>query len=336
MKEDIKGMCYVTSSTNQEIEDSVLPEYFPYLSLMFSLIATTVILLLSGWVVYTIRTKTSLYKPNSIFAANLLVSDMIVAVLIFIIQCSMMINYQFGVKLFLSCYAYKFAVLSLLLVINFSIAILVLDTLIAMLFPSMYQRMKTSYVAAAIVSAKWLLAVILAIVYMVVFDCDDVLGVPGYGACVFERKTYIETVNKSLTKFVVSFFAIFFHVLLISTALQIRRWELLKSNSSGVNATMKSGLLSINYEGKLPITLFLISFVIHLYLQLHLLSRSFNILHAHHQAIIEYVSNTIYALYFIHALIFIWYCFKQVHKLINQYFVVKENVKSVTPCVAVV
>ena len=58
---------------------SATPGYVPYLYLMFSLIATTVILLLSGWVVYTVKT-TSLHKPYNTFVTNRLMSDMIIAV----------------------------------------------------------------------------------------------------------------------------------------------------------------------------------------------------------------------------------------------------------------
>ena len=100
-------LCYFKSSTNQKIDDSRF-----CCSSIRSVITTTATLLLFGRVVY------------NIFVANLLVSDMIFAVLIFIIQCSMMISYQFGVKLFVSCYAYKFVVLSLLLINNSSILIL--------------------------------------------------------------------------------------------------------------------------------------------------------------------------------------------------------------------
>jgi len=190
-------MYYFESSINQQIDDghgSVALGYAPYLSLTFNLITASVILLLSGWVVYTIKATTSLHKPYNIFVANLLVSDMVVAVLIFAIQCSMMISYQLEVELLTNCYAYKFVVLGPLLTNDFSILILICDRLIAMVFPSMYQRMMTRYVVVDIISGAWFLAVIPAIVYMAVFDDDNVLGVPEYGVCVFERNSYIKIV----------------------------------------------------------------------------------------------------------------------------------------------
>ena len=81
-------MDYSGSEINQEMDDqgSVLPGYFPYLSLMFKITVTTVILLLSGWVVYTIKMTKSLHKPHNIFVANLLVSDMISALFVCVVS----------------------------------------------------------------------------------------------------------------------------------------------------------------------------------------------------------------------------------------------------------
>ena len=92
IKGDIRSvMDYSGSGTNQEIdnEGSVLPGYVPYLSLVFKLIATTVILLLSGWVVYTIKTTRRLHKPYNIFVANSLVSGMIAVLFLYVISSIM-------------------------------------------------------------------------------------------------------------------------------------------------------------------------------------------------------------------------------------------------------
>ena len=51
--------------------------YFPYLSLVCKTATTIVILLLSGWVVYTIKTTRHLHKPHNIFVPHLLVAGMI-------------------------------------------------------------------------------------------------------------------------------------------------------------------------------------------------------------------------------------------------------------------
>ena len=70
---DMSGMSYSGSGTNQEIDDqgSALPGYVPYLSLVFRLITAPVILLLSGWVVYTIKTTRSLHKSHLLISSTM-------------------------------------------------------------------------------------------------------------------------------------------------------------------------------------------------------------------------------------------------------------------------
>ena len=323
-------MYYFNSSTNQEIEGPALPGYVPYLSLMFSLIATTVILLLSGWVVYTIKTTISLHKPYNIFVANLIVSDMIVAVLIFIIQCSMMISYQFGVKLFLSCYAYKFVVLGPLLVNSFSAVTLTSDRVVALIFPSMYNRMKTCHVVGAIISIAWLLAVLPAVIYMIKFDTDGILDAPEHGTCVFEQNAYtIIAVYISLPMVVTSFLSIIIHVLQVEKKIDVeKRFYLSRTD----NALMTE-LSSTKLEVKKLNMLFLVILAPHLVLQLTYFGRLlFNSL-AYQYVIASSVVP--YALQFLHSLVFVLY-FKQARQPVMKYFVRMKTVNSVTPCTAVV
>ena len=54
-----------------------LPGYFIYLSLEFKWIATLFILLMSGWVLFTIKTTTRLHKPHNIFVTNLMITSVI-------------------------------------------------------------------------------------------------------------------------------------------------------------------------------------------------------------------------------------------------------------------
>ena len=111
----------------------------------------TATLLLTGWTVYTIKT-TSLYKSYHLFIGNILVSDMIAAVLIFIIQYSMMISYQLGANPSISCYAYKFVVFGPLLVNTFSILILSCDRVAAIQYFLPYIEFKAYHVEVTIIS----------------------------------------------------------------------------------------------------------------------------------------------------------------------------------------
>ena len=324
---------YFVLDANQE-KDVLSFGYFPYLSLMFSLIATAVILLISGWVVYTIKTTRSLHKPFNIFVANLLVSDMIVAVLIFTIQCSMMISYQFGVKLFVSCYAYKFVMLCPLLVCDFSVVILACDRVVALMFPSMYQRIETHRVEAAIISGAWFLAAVPAIVYMLVFDVNDFIHVPEYGVCAFKQNAYIDAVYNFIPTAVVSFLSIILYALLIIKALQFKEGK--KFDSTEVNATLHTELFSIKLDGKLLNMLFVIILAPNLCRQVTFLWRLANSWQVHrHLMMYAVVPNTTYVIQLLHALVFVLY-FKQAHQPLMEYFVGSKPVNTVNSCAAVV
>jgi len=90
-----------TTSTDQP--GSGLPKYFDYLSLVFQMIMTMMILPMAGWVFVTIKTTRSLHKPHNIFVANLMVVDIVVA----IIQISITVIRVTGLDL-LSCNVKQF------------------------------------------------------------------------------------------------------------------------------------------------------------------------------------------------------------------------------------
>ena len=201
---------------------------------------------------YTIKT-TSLYKSYHLFIGNVLVSDMIAAVLIFIIQCSMMISYQQRTKPLISCYAYKFVVFGPLLVNSFSIVILSCDRVVATIFPTMYKNLKAHRVEVAIISGAWLLAVIPA-TYMMLSDADGEFDMPKYGTCVFEHNAYIRAVYISIPFLII----ILFGLLIVKAKRKIEADSL---PGIGCQATtLKTIVFSIEWKGKLidivPLVLF--------------------------------------------------------------------------------
>ena len=192
-------MDYSGSGTNQEIDDdegSVLPGCVPYLSLVFKMITTTVILLLSGWVVYTIKTTRRLHKPHNIFVANLLISGMITTLTGFLIASTVMVSFQLGVEPFITCIAVKLRLLPSL-ANNFSLAVIAGDKLLAMVyirtFPFKYKKIMTPRLVAGIVSSVWLLAIV-PTVYAVAFNTDGYVMVPKYGACLANDNAFLEVV----------------------------------------------------------------------------------------------------------------------------------------------
>jgi len=58
------------SGTNQDMDQYQGPVLLIYLSILLKLISTIVVVLLSIWVLFTIKTTQSLHKPHNIFAVG--------------------------------------------------------------------------------------------------------------------------------------------------------------------------------------------------------------------------------------------------------------------------
>ena len=197
LEEDMSSvMKYSRSEANQEMDDqdSVLPGYVPYLSLMFKMVATTMVLLLSSWVVCTIKTTTSLHKPHNVFVANLLVSDMMTVVFFYAVSSAMIISFQLGVESFSGCFAVHFCFLSSH-VNNFSILIIAADKVLAITSPFKHKRMMSSRVISAVICGAWLLAVV-PTAYSIA-NVDDLAEVPEYmyGTCLIEESEVTEMIS---------------------------------------------------------------------------------------------------------------------------------------------
>jgi len=67
------------------LPDMILPRYFSFLSMGFKLIATMIVVLLAGWVIITVKKTRRLHKPHNILVANLMVADIMFAV----VACSL-------------------------------------------------------------------------------------------------------------------------------------------------------------------------------------------------------------------------------------------------------
>jgi len=191
---------------NQDIQiddqGSVLPGYVPYLSLVYKLIATTVILLLSGWVVFTIKVTKSLHKPHNIFVANLLISGMMTALSGCLIASTMIISFQLGVKSLVSCFAYKYRLLPLH-VNNMSFMIIAADKVFAIKYPFKYRRKMKPRVVAAVVVGVWLIALI-PTVQTIIFDISGYISKTEYGTCLADGTAFLEAVIIFITPIILS------------------------------------------------------------------------------------------------------------------------------------
>ena len=253
-------MDYSGSGTNQDIDDEgpVLPGYVPYLSLVFKLIATTAILLLSGWVVYTIKTTRRLHKPHNIFVANLVVSGMIITLILCVVPSSMIISFQLGVEFFLGCFTWKLLFLPFH-VNNMSLVIIAADKVIAITSPFKHKRMMTPYVVAAVISGSWLLAVIPTALSIVNVNGVEELE---YGACVIEENSFVGFVIAFILPMVIlSIVMIILNVHLAIKGYQIHKkieWETSLSGHSSENVTSLKKKQRIIRQNRKPIITLLV------------------------------------------------------------------------------
>ena len=194
------------SGTNQDIqiEDQgpILPGYVPYLSLVYKLIVTTVILLLSGWVVFTIKITQSLHKPHNIFVANLLMSGMITTLSGCLIACTMITSFQLGIESFVSCFAYKFRLLPIH-VNNMSFMIIAADKVFAIKYPFKYRRKMKPRVVTAVIVSVWLLALI-PTAQTIIFDASGYNPNVEYGTCLADGTAFLEAVIIFITPLILS------------------------------------------------------------------------------------------------------------------------------------
>ena len=157
---EMSGSGITPGSTTPDHQGPNLPGYLPCLSLMFKWITTLIILMMAGWVVFTIKTTRKLHKPHNIFVANLMITDIIVAIFNTIITSIMIIGYATGVGDFISCRIYIFFMLVLLSVLYGAYLMISVDQVIAIAFPYKHRKIMKHRVIIGSIAAAWLVAIL--------------------------------------------------------------------------------------------------------------------------------------------------------------------------------
>ena len=102
MEEEQGRMSGDGSESNQETNTTAdhgvhLPAYLAYLSLVFKIILTVIIVLMAGWVIVTIRITKHLHKVHKIFVAYVMAMDIMLVVIFTLLSGIMLIGYSTGV-----------------------------------------------------------------------------------------------------------------------------------------------------------------------------------------------------------------------------------------------
>ena len=101
--DDCSGTNHVTTITASYDHSVHLPAFSAYLSLGFKVISTTIVVLMAGWIIITIKTIRSLHKTHNIYVVYLMAMDLMYAINITLVTGAMMIGYFTGVGDFIDC-----------------------------------------------------------------------------------------------------------------------------------------------------------------------------------------------------------------------------------------
>lgn len=96
-------------------------------------------MLMACWIVYTIKTTRSLHKPHNIFVANMMITDIITAVLTTIPPRMMIVGYATGVRDFIICRLMQFLIL-LVFVLYCTYLMISVDQAIAVALPFKHRK----------------------------------------------------------------------------------------------------------------------------------------------------------------------------------------------------
>ena len=116
-----------------------LPTWLAYFSLGFKVISTVIIVLMAGWVLIAIKTTKSLQKIHNIFVANLMATDVILALTTLLLTGTIMIGSFTGMGYFIDCNVLRFSRFPVA-IINFTLLMISVDQVIAITFPLRYPQ----------------------------------------------------------------------------------------------------------------------------------------------------------------------------------------------------
>ena len=158
MSGDHSGSNQETTTTDDHTVH--LPAYLAYLPLGFKAISTVIIVLMAGWIIVTIKTTRRLHKIHNIYAAHLMATNAISALISLLLSGIMIIGYFTGIGDFIGCNVFRFLHFPVT-TINFAFLMILVDKVIAVTFPLRYHEIIKPRVVFGIIITKWLLAIAL-------------------------------------------------------------------------------------------------------------------------------------------------------------------------------
>jgi len=243
-------------------QDFVLPGYFTYLSLGFKFIATMTITLMAGLVITTIKTTRSLHKPHLFFITNVMITDMVLAVVLFLVNCIMISGFSLGQKDLIGCNVYIF-LLHPVIVYHLTFLMMSADKVIAIKFPFKHDQLFKNRIVVSIIIGLWLIALLACL--HVLFKDDGYIVVSKYGFCLLGNDVFLDVLlTFAIPVFIESVCTISFNAYLAIKAYQMHTQIQRETRLSGGNnqvEQLKQQRRNLKRHMKPIITLLVITFV---------------------------------------------------------------------------
>ena len=226
---EISGSGITLGTTTPDHQGPNLPGYFPYLSLVFKWITTLIILMMAGWVVFTIKATRKLHKPHNIFVANLMITD-IISVVLTTVQASIMMITRLGD--FINCRVYVFLLFPIL-VMYCTYLMISVNQVIAIALPYKYKKIMKRRTIAGVITVGWLVPILF---YLRVFFTTDYVKSAQYGYCLENNSFILFFLTFLLPVFALSLIALVLNVYLSFKAYQVQGQIRAESRLSGATS----------------------------------------------------------------------------------------------------
>ena len=316
-----------------------LPDYYIYLSLGFKFIATMTIVLMAGLVITAIKSTRSLHKPHIIFIANVMVTDMVLAVVVFLLNSIMITGFALGQGDLVSCNVYIF-LLHPVIVYHLTFLVMSVDKVIAIRSPFKHNRIMTHRTVLSIIASLWLFALLVSL--HMLLKGDGYIVVSRYGFCLLEIDRFLEVLlTFAIPVLTESIGTISFNTYLAVKAYQIQQQiqrETRLSGGSNQLEQLKRKRGNLKKHMKPIVTLLVIAFVNSaicvFFLTLYIPGR-FWISSVTYQDTMDYIiaPNVLYVVLLIHPFVYGLY-FKQIRdplvKMVKS-FILTHNIMATVP-----
>jgi len=216
----------------------LIPAHFTGWTLGFRLITTIITFLMAGWVFITITTTRRIRKSHNIFVANLMVADMMLALLTTPQSCIMMIGYLTGIGDFITCNVFTFLLFPIVET-SFMYFMISVDKVIAIVFPYKYRQIMTTRAVKCMIATTWSLS--LALYVRRLFILDSHTKVSQFGAYIPAKSSFFESLFTFILPAVsASVLTVVTDIYLVVKAYQMKKKIEAESRLSGTTNELKA------------------------------------------------------------------------------------------------